>query len=270
VANLEDLEARIPPHERDQRQRDLEWAAVVERQHELARVAPASSTAWQIIRAYRLPAIPLDPHTLSPRGEPISDSVAVLDWWDTHRDHAVGIRLGVQQQGRMTLVAIRTATWKGWRQWVRDNATIETVRAWSDEDPNCGELEREGRPLGGPLILRWESPAGPPVRSYGFKGDREMREVAEAMRQRFQGKDRGGWLIWTFAAADGRLPVVKAREFGDGLEVLGGEEVVPLWAPAPDGSLLRQDGRVREPGPVTDIPRWLLETFGVSKWEKVA
>jgi hypothetical protein len=270
VAQLDDLEARVPPHERTQRQQDLRWAATIEKQQDLATRAPGSSVAYQVVRAYRMPAIPLDPTSLEPAGEAVTNLDQVIDHWTGHPDHAVGVRLGQQRNGELSLVAIRAAKWSTWRGWVRDNAVDERIRPWSDEDPNRGELERTGRPLGGPLILRWESPAGPPFRSYAFKGDREMREAAEAMRQRLQGKDRGGHLLWTCAAdADGRLPIVKGRELSPGLAVLASTEVVPLWASLPDGSVLRQDGRVREPDPVTDLPRWLLEVFGVSKWERV-
>jgi hypothetical protein len=122
--------------------------------------------------------------------------------------------------------------------------------------------------LGGPCILKWQGPPAPPIRGVAFKGDREMREAAEQLRQVSMGPDKGGWLLWTVLVADGRLPVVKRQELAAGLTVMGSGEVVPLWARSADGFTLKQDGSVRQPDPVTACPPWLLAVFG-AKWERV-
>ena len=49
---------------------------------------------------------------------------------------------------------------------------------------------------------------------------------------------------------------------------MGSEEVVPLSAQGPDGAELRQDGSIRQPKPVTDLPPWLAGAFG-AKWQAV-
>lgn len=262
---VEDREARVSPSERAQRQADLAWAATVERQQALAERAPAASTAWQLVRGLKLPALPLHPTTLAPIGEAITDPLAVLEHWQGHPDHAVGIRLGAHRGGTVALVGVQAGTWAAWRGWLRANAVDERVRPWSDEDLARGELEQVGRPLGGPLIVRWQDPPRPVMRSVTSKGNRQMNEGAEWLRRVNQGTDRGGWLVWTVPAVGGRLPGLKHRQLAAGLAVLGTDEVVPLWAASSDGFVLRQDGSVRQANPVTDCPPWLLESFG-AKW----
>jgi hypothetical protein len=239
----------------------------VERQQDLARTAPASSVAWQITRGYRLGAIPLDPTTLQPAGEAITDAVATIDYWAEHRDHAVGIRLGAQRGGTMALVGVQADTWAGWRAWVREHAVTSRVAPWSDEDLSRGELIRDLRPLGGPLAVKWQDRDGAVLRSTRTtRGDREMREAAEQLRLLNQGKDRGGWLVWSAGPDEkGRLPLVKGHPLGAGLDVLDSASVVPLWARGADGATLKQDGRVREVDANNDLPAWLADTFEVKE-----
>jgi hypothetical protein len=59
--------------------------------------------------------------------------------------------------------------------------------------------------------------------------------------------------------------VLRRRVLGDGLQVLGSDDVLPLWAATGDNWKLKQSGSIREPDPVRDCPGWLLETFG-AKW----
>jgi hypothetical protein len=97
-----------------------------------------------------------------------------------------------------------------------------------------------------------------------------MREAAERLRLMNQGKDRGGWLAWSAGPDEkGRLPVLSRHELAAGLEVMASTDALPLWARrADDGSVLKQDGRIREPDANNDLPAWLAEVFG-AKWERV-
>jgi hypothetical protein len=71
---------------------------------------------------------------------------------------------------------VKAATWAQWQAWVQATAVVESVRAWDDGYSDRGEVVRDLRPLGGPLIVRWQGPAGPPMRAFSSKGDRQMRE----------------------------------------------------------------------------------------------
>jgi hypothetical protein len=260
-------EGLVHPSERETRRRDLQWAATLERQQALAQTAPGVGVAWQLVKALKLPAIPLDPVTLEPAGEAITDPLATLDHWRANPTHATGIRLGVHRGGAVALVALRADTWGQWRAWLREFAVDERVRPWSDEGER-GEVEKTARPLGGPQLLVWTAPEGPPIKSFSAKGDAQLREGIEWWRKINTPPDRGGWLCWTVAPADGRLPVLRRHGLGDGLGVLGSDDVVPLWASTPDNWTLKQSGSVREPDPVRDCPAWLLEVFG-ARWAAV-
>jgi hypothetical protein len=96
-----------------------------------------------------------------------------------------------------------------------------------------------------------------------------MREGVERWQQVNTPPDKGGWLVWTVAPAEGRLPALERRDLATGVAVLASDDVVPLWAAAPDRWTLTQDGSIREPDPVRDYPSWLLEWFG-AKWKAVA
>jgi hypothetical protein len=109
---------------------------------------------------------------------------------------------------------------------------------------------------------------GPPVKGFTFKGDRQMREGNDWWRRINTPEDRGGHGCWTVAPADGRLPVLKRHALGEGLEILGSADVLPLWASTPDGFRLRQTGSIREPDPLRDCPAWLLQAFG-ARWQAV-
>jgi hypothetical protein len=152
---------------------------------------------------------------------------------------------------------------------VQANAVIESVRPWWDEDPGRGEVARDLRPLGAPSATIWTAPPGPQIKSFSAKGDRQLREGAAWWRQINTPEDRGGYGCWTVSmTADGRLPALKRHRLGDGLEILGTDDALPLWAATADGWLLRQQGKIREPDPIRDCPGWLLEAFG-AKWRAV-
>lgn len=112
-ADYYDREQRMNPSEREVRRRDLEHAAVVERQQALAERAPAVSTAWQLTQTLNLPAIPLDSRSLKPVAEAITGPLATLEHWQAHPTHAVGIRLGAHRGGEVGLVGVRADTWAG-------------------------------------------------------------------------------------------------------------------------------------------------------------
>jgi hypothetical protein len=176
----------------------------------------------------------------------------------------VGLKLGPQRAGAVALVGLAVDTWGQWRAWLREHALESRVRPWSDEDER-GQLEQVAKPLGGPTLVVWTAPEGPPVKSFSFKGDRQMRESVEWWKKVNTPEDRGGWLCWTVPASDGRLPALRRHPLAEGLEVLGSDDVLPLWATTADNWTLRQSGSIRQPNPVTDCPAWLLERFG-AKW----
>jgi hypothetical protein len=72
-AEASSRELLVRPTERETRRRDYEWAATVERQQRLQALAPGCGTAWQYSRGCKLPVIPLDPVSLVPVAEAISD-----------------------------------------------------------------------------------------------------------------------------------------------------------------------------------------------------
>jgi hypothetical protein len=119
------------------------------------------AVAWQLTRGLKLPAVPLDPTTLEPAGEAITDPMATLDYWGQPSNfaHAVGIRLGAHRGGAVALVGLKADSWGQWRAWLRANALETTVRPWTDESER-GELEQTARPLGGPMIVLWSAPEG--------------------------------------------------------------------------------------------------------------
>jgi hypothetical protein len=208
-AEASSRELLVRPTERETRRRDYEWAATVERQQRLQALAPGCGTAWQYSRGCKLPVIPLDPVSLVPVAEAISDPMEVLDYWSQPPNlaHAVGIRLGVHRGGAMALVGLKADTWGQWRAWLREHAVDTQLRPWSDEEER-GELEVVGRPLGGPSLLVWTAPPGPPIKAFSSKGDRQLREGAAWWRRINTPPDRGGFLAWTVAPADGKLPVL--------------------------------------------------------------
>jgi hypothetical protein len=261
-------EQMVAPSEREARRRDFAWAEVLERQQQLATLAPGVAVAWQLTRGLKLPATPLDPVSLTPAGEAITDPLATLDHWQANPAHATGIRLGVHRDGAVGLVGLKADSWGQWRAWLREFAVDSRVRPWSDEGER-GELERTGRPLGGPTLVVWTAPEGPPMKAFSAKGDAQLREGVEWWRKINTPPDRGGFLCWTASSADGRLPVLARHALGDGLQLLASDDVLPLWAATPDNWKLKQSGSIREPDPVRDIPGWLLEVFG-AKWRAVA
>jgi hypothetical protein len=192
----------------------------------------------------------------------------VLEHWEANPAHATGIRLGVHRDGLFALVAVKAQAWASWRSWVSEHAVTEHLRPSWDEDPDRGELERVERPLGGPSFVLWQAPPASPMRSFAFKGSKEMDEAAEAVRRANRGEDKGGWLCWTVGPADGRLPTLKHRQLAAGLVVMGSNEVLPLSSRTPQNWTLSQSGGFREPDPVHDCPGWLLDVFG-AKWQAV-
>jgi hypothetical protein len=225
-AQVLDREQRVvQPNERAQRRRDYQHAAVVERQQALQQIAPGSGVAWQVTKGLKLPAIPLDPVTLEPVAEGITDPMAVLAHWSqpAQMAHAVGVRLGAQRGGAVALVGLKADTWGAWQEWVQANAVIETVRPWSDEDLRRGEMARDLRPLGAPSVTIWTAPPGPPVKSFSAKGDKQLREGSAWWRQINTPPDRGGYSCWTVAphrrrgVADFQAPPVGRRPPGPGL-----------------------------------------------------
>ena len=91
AAEYFDRVQRTGRHEQDQRARDVEWARVLERRDAL--VQSGATTAWQITKALKLGAVPLDPVTWEPAADAITDPLVTLDYWAEHRDHAVGVKL---------------------------------------------------------------------------------------------------------------------------------------------------------------------------------
>jgi hypothetical protein len=267
VADWYDRQARMNPTEREIQRRDLEHAAVIERQQDLARVAPGVAVAWQLTNALHLPATPLDPRMLEPVAEAITDPLATLEYWQAYPAHAVGIRLGAHRDGAVALVGLKADTWGAWRSWLKTHAVDERVRVWSDLGER-GELERVGRPLGGPTIIHWQQPDGPPIKAFSAKGDRQLAEGVAWWRQVNTPPDRGGYLCWTVAPDQGRLHVLRRHQLAEGLQVLASDDVLPLSASSPDRWTLRQSGSIREPDPVRDCPAWLLGVFG-AKWRAV-
>jgi hypothetical protein len=212
--------------------------------------------------------VPLHPTTLEPVADPISDPLEVLRYWTANPAHACGIRLGVHRGGLLGLVALKVKAWADWQAWIHENAVIETVRPWNGEEGR-GELQREGRPLGGPSFVRWTGPPGPPIRAFSSKGDRQMAEGAGWLRRMSVGEDRGGALLWSCRPVDGRLPALKHRPLSAGLVVLGDTDTLALSAQTPEGWTLRHRGLIRDPDGVHDAPAWLVGAFG-GCWAKVA
>jgi hypothetical protein len=95
-AEVSARELLIRPTEREQRRRDYQHAAVIEPQQALQQIAPGVGVAWQYTRGAKLPVIPLDPVSLQPVGEAITDPMATLEHWSQPANwaHAVGVRLG--------------------------------------------------------------------------------------------------------------------------------------------------------------------------------
>jgi hypothetical protein len=258
----------IPAHERAVHQASLEHAAVIERQQELQRTAPAVGVAWKLVKALKLAAVPLHPTTLEPVADPISDQLAVLDYWTANPNAACGIRLGVHRGGALGLVAVKATTWADWQSWVAEYAVDERVRPWDVESPGRGELVRDPRPLGGPSFIRWTGPPGPPIRSFSSKGDRELAESADRLRAMSVSEDRGGALLWSCRPVDGKLPALKHRPLSAGLVVLGDGDTLALSARTPQGWVLHHRGLIRDGDGVHDCPAWLVEAFG-GRWVKV-
>jgi hypothetical protein len=61
-------------------------------------------------------------------------------------------------------------------------------------------------------------------------------------------------------------PGPQRRRLGDGLEILASDDVLPLYASADGGWLLRQSGKLREADPVRDCPAWLLNGPFGARW----
>lgn len=246
----------------------LDAERVQARLEHIGRRARSVRTAWALLDTHQIPPVPLDPK-LEPAGDPLDTVEAVLDHYDTHPDHGVGITTGPHPSRPWTYLAVSVDRFSRWNEWLRSVAeTTETVRdlggfADTGHEAEVGPATERKivREAGSFSRLLWTPPPLPRMKVYPT--DATGGPLARLLDSRRKGQ--GGWIWLVVPTADVKVP--RGRKVAAGIKLQRTGTVVPWegtrnddgWTLTMHAAAMSQNGLA--PSRMGPPAGWLLDAL---------